>query len=494
MNKYFVSVARGSDSNDGLSPTTPWKTVGKAIGASPGASLGSDGATVYVEPGAYYETVALGLSPNASKPLLVVADRDGAGFQEGGYATPATGVVEWLAWSDDSTPLAAACLSATAKSYVSIAGFKFQSGTAGCLSMGGASTYWTVTDSIFVGRRGTQIVLPDSGTTQNMTIERCDFIGYNVVAIFVAGRDVGYEASLGVTIRNCRFHGSRISISRIGTPTSYLSSGITIEHCFFYNVTQAISCSYPATITLTNPIVIRGCVFTGDAGLVFATAGHVAEDWNDFDCATPRSGVTAGANSRDSIRIALDYGDGRLYGVPLRPHGTPTPGSPQSGRVPSTAYAVPATDATGRSRPEGFGSIAAAVGPLERHDTGKPNAAYADAGSSACLALTGPASLERPILVDATPTTISVKVRWDGDHGDANKPRAVLLANPEIGVVSDQVLTATSSGGSGATPNAYETLTFAAFTPARAGALMLRLVSRSAAGNGVAYFDSITLS
>jgi len=60
--------------------------------------------------------------------------------------------------------------------------------------------------------------------------------------------------------------------------------------------------------------------------------------------------------------------------------------------------------------------------------------------------------------------------------------------------VPGQVVTATTAGGSGSTPNAFETLTFAGFTPTRKGAVMLRLVSRSASGNGAAYFDTITLS
>ena len=118
---------------------------------------------------------------------------------------------------------------------------------------------------------------------------------------------------------------------------------------------------------------------------------------------------------------------------------------------------------------------------------------HQDAGSTACMALVGPSSQERPILVDSQPTTISVKVRWDGNHGDAAKPQAVLIAEPQIGVAG-QVATATSTGGTGSTPNAFETLTFAPFTPTGPGVVMLRMVSRAAAGNGAAYFDTITFS
>ena len=118
---------------------------------------------------------------------------------------------------------------------------------------------------------------------------------------------------------------------------------------------------------------------------------------------------------------------------------------------------------------------------------------HQDSGSPACLALIGPSSQDRPILVNAQATTIRVNVRWDGNHGDAARPQAMLLASPEIGVPA-QTVTAASTGGTGSTPNAYETLTFAPITPTAAGVVMLRMISRAASGAGAAYFDTITLS
>lgn len=498
MNRYYVSVARGSDSNDGLSPTTPWKTIGKAIGASPGAALGVDGTTVYVEPGVYYETVTMGLSGAVGQPLRIVGDRDGYGFASGGHASPRTGVVEWVAWSDDSTALSGPCLTSS-KTNVAISGFKFQAAAGSnkiCVSLTTGASSWSIADSTFVVRQGVGVALPTTTAAfLGVAVERCNFTGYASIAIQIYARDAGTEYSLGVTARNCLFDGHKILMSPAGTVTVSLASGVLVEHCAFLNTAAGVQCIYPAGISLTNPNVVRGCVFSGDRGIAANNSTQFAEDWNDYDCGTPRTNATAGANSRTGVRVALDYGDGLLYGVPLRPLGTPTPGSPQGGRVDPAAYAIPSVDMAGRSRPEGYRATYAAVGPLERHDGGAADATYADAGSTACLALTGPSSLERPILVDATTTTtISVKVRWDGNHGDGAKPRAILLANPDVGYLTGETLTATSAGGSGSTPNSYETLTFTPFTPTKAGAVMLRLVSRAAAGNGVAYFDSITLS
>lgn len=497
MNQYFVSAARGSDSSGDGSATNPWKTIGKAIGATSGVSLGVGGARVYVEPGTYYESVTLALSPTATTPLEIVGDCDGAGFLAGGHPAPKTGVVDWSGWSDDFTPSAsAACLFATAKGYVTLRNLKLIGGAVAtsCVTTNGDSPGWTFAGVAFVpypNRYAARIAVP-AGSPLGWTFDRCTFQGSVQPALRIDAARHSSEYSLGVAFRNCRLVAiGGLSLTATGTG-DFLATGVVVEHCTFSVGSRSIDVYTGVTTPLTTPVRVRGCFFTSTAGIEAGHASHVAEDWNDFCCPTPRTNVAAGANSRSSVRPAIDLEDGLFDGTPLRPRGTPTPGSPLAGRVGSGSY--PPLDATGRNRPEGCGSPFPATGALERHDTGEPNTAYADAGSAACLALRGPSSLERPILLDAAPTTISVKVRWDGNHGDAKKPRVILVANPEIGIAADQVLIATTTSGTGATPNAFETLTFAPVTPTKAGAIMLRFISRSATGTGVAYFDSITLA
>jgi hypothetical protein len=497
MNHYFVSVARGSDSAGTGTATNPWKTIGKAIGAGSAASLGIDGARVYVEPGQYREAVTIsGLSPSAATPLEIIGDCDGAGFHAGGHTTPKTGVIEWVAWSDDNTPMALSCLRAIGKTHVTLRGFKMYGGdtTNSCIYLSSAED-WTVSNCTFVPfRTSTSAYL---SSINRVVFDGCDFHGpYTTVAStlrFTAAL-AGAEYSINSAVRNCRFvGGGPVTLGSSGTG-AFAATGLTIEHCFASGGVWTFASIYGDIpgVTLATPIVVRACVIVASRGVVAGNVSHVAENYNIFDSATPRTNVTAGANSSTTVRVAVDYADGRFAGVPLRPWGTPTPGSPLVGFVGGGTS--PAVDFTGRARPEGLGTVNPSAGAFERHDTGAANATHADAGSAACLAITGPGSLERPILLDAAATTISVKVRWDGNHGDAAKPQAILLANPEIGVTTDQTLTAATAGGTGETPNAYETLTFAPVTPTRAGALMLRLVSRSAAGSGVAYFDSITLA
>ncbi|GJQ28934.1 MAG: hypothetical protein HBSAPP03_08180 [Phycisphaerae bacterium] len=71
---YFVRNANGKDSNNGLSPSTPFKTITKAI------SLAQPGDVIYVAPGTYTASVATVRAGTATGPIRVVGDVSGAQF------------------------------------------------------------------------------------------------------------------------------------------------------------------------------------------------------------------------------------------------------------------------------------------------------------------------------------------------------------------------------------------------------------------------------
>jgi hypothetical protein len=89
--------------------------------------------------------------------------------------------------------------------------------------------------------------------------------------------------------------------------------------------------------------------------------------------------------------------------------------------------------------------------------------------------------------VDPTATTITVKCRYDANHGTATPPQAVLPGEPEIGV-PPQAITAAAATDS------WLTLSFAAFTPTARGVVRIRLVARPAAASGKCYFDTFAVS
>jgi hypothetical protein len=502
MANYYISTDRGSDSDGSGSATSPWKTIGKAIGAAGAAAAGD---TVYVEPGIYRETIAMGVGGSPGSPITVIGDGDGAGFAAGGFATPRTGVVEVAAWTDDASPFttSAVVLGAVNKSYVAFRGFKLVGGagsnTYSCLDLSGGSSNWTFEDCIFFGSTGRGFIgrlETPSATALSVTFRRCDFVSVASSATYY-GLDVrsplsASEYGLDVLVENCNFFGGAggIRFIQIGGSGPAWSTGATIQHCGFWFCYRGIYIASPPSLTM--PLGVYGCNFQyGSYGVVATTAGQVVEDGDAFLSPNPVTKVTAGAHSLTTLRPAWNLHDERLYGGLLRPCFEPSASSPLIG---AGAYgSPPAVDLWNRGRPEGGGSSSASIGAIERHDTGVKDVTHQDSGSPACLALIGPASQDRPILVNAQETTIRVNVRWDGGHGDDAKPQAMLLASPEIGVPA-QVVTAASTGGTGSTPNAYETLTFAPITPTAAGVVMLRMISRSASGAGAAYFDTITLS
>lgn len=121
-------------------------------------------------------------------------------------------------------------------------------------------------------------------------------------------------------------------------------------------------------------------------------------------------------------------------------------------------------------------------GALERHDDLRSETTTVDVGPKGGV-LYGPGSYEFKIPVDPAITTISIRMRYDANHGTTNKPQAILLANGEAGVAT-QTVTMTAAA------DTWETVSFAAFTPTAATWVVVRLVSRSDTPYGRAYADT----
>ena len=378
MPDYFVSTARGNDATGAGTATNPWKTIGKAIGSSPAITLPGSGTTkVYIEPGVYYESVTLGLSPTSGAPLELIGDCDGAGFLAGGYGSAVSGVVDWSAWSDDATVIAGPTLTGNAASYVTMRRLKILGGNTGssasCLHVTTGSN-WTLLDSVFVAHvSGANTVHFTTGPAAlNLTVERCDFyasVTSAVSALRFAVPETASEYDMGSVVRNCRFFGggggsSRgLRLDRISsTSLGKLGAGLSIKSCTFFGLNGSGILIYTGTtIALTAPLAIQGCLFVRCSGGIEAGATtQVAEDYNALHVITPRTSVSVGANSTTVVRPALSLEDRRSFeaGPGKRPYGAP---DDLAALKAAGGYSAPSTDRFGRTRssPTAYGAVEA---------------------------------------------------------------------------------------------------------------------------------------
>ena len=99
--------------------------------------------------------------------------------------------------------------------------------------------------------------------------------------------------------------------------------------------------------------------------------------------------------------------------------------------------------------------------------------------------MTGPGDTDIWVPVDAVSTTIAIQVYQGAGYTGTTYATATLEAQGELGVAG-QVETCTSATGS------WQTLTFSAITPTKAGWVKVRISSFDSSGTGVLNFGALT--
>ena len=499
MAVYYVDFVNGLDANNGLGPDAshatnrPWKTLGKLLGASGFAS----GDTAYLAPGVFREVVTVGMTSAVAETWILADPGNAQGFKTSAGILVEPGDVIWSAWTTSDTAAGSGnnCVLLNGRDYLTFEGIIFSPYTGrGIEALTVASTNITVRDCQFQGNANPGISIGgQADTALNWLIERCTFQGNanGVLVSLPTSASADYDAA--VTIRNCRailMNGQLVEVTASGAG-AFKGGGVDLLHsCAFATRLMNIA---SANVSTSIPCTVHYCwSHTSSEGVRAVSSGQITEDYNVFVASTPRTNVTAGANSVSGNPPArnpflLHTGQEVLQGRNPRPLWTPLATSPFLGFIPTSASPPPyGTDFLGRPRPAGGASTAQAVGPLERHDTAARETTTVDAGGVG-LVIAGPGDQDIRVPVDASATVISVRARYDTNHGTPNKPQALLLANGETGV-SAQTLTMSAAA------DAWETLTFASFTPTAAGVVTVRLVSRAVAGNGKAFFDTMAVA
>lgn len=487
MTTYYVRKT-GSDSAAGTSTGTAWLTVGKAVGGSVMAS----GDTCYVGAGVYRETPTLTLAPTATTSFI--ADVDGTNTGDAGEV-----VLTAFLTNDKTAPSANTILTNTSnRNFYLWQGFTFVTGAAngGLYSDSAGGHDWSFLDCTINGLLTNTAILLVSPAAQavNLLVDRCRFFAR--IANTNAGlislqftRPSGADFNHNIVIQNSLFTGGGAQNIRISTTgaNTFKPGGVTVQGCTFYaQIPVQIS---DANFATSLPCNVNNCLIFGNTGLQATSLGQIVEDYNLIYANTARTTVSVGAHSVSDgsyaplISLGQEYAWGGPPVAPFSPSNNPSEVSPIAGfgvGISPSTY-----DLLNRPRPSGGASTSIAVGALEIHDFATREASVIDASTYA-MKLTGPGDQEIVIPVDAVAQVISIRSRHDANHGDTNKPQALLLSNGEIGVAA-QTVTATQTSGN------WETLTFSSITPTAKSWVTLRLISRSAAGNGIAYFDTVAV-
>lgn len=506
MTVYYVSPY-GNDSNNGLGPdpghasNKPWLTLTKLLGVT-GFSSGDTGK---ICPGVYRETVTVAMT-SATAETKVTGDVDNAsGFKDGSGNLVPGGEIIWTAYTtnDKTAPAAAATLNLDGRPFLTFEHITFVGGNAnpGCVVASAAnSTATTFTSCCFLG--GTQSngsLIAYTGVADvagDWTIDRCLCLntagnGSSSQSVLISlPTSASADYDINVQVKNCLFLGGGrgVHISTSGA-SAFKGGGVDVLNCtFLYSASRSV---YAGTANLSTsiPCTAYNCVIicSGNA-LEAATSGQLVEDYNVIYAITPRTNVSAGANSiasSSSLSYALlaDIGQSMHIGRPLRPFLSPLAGSPLLGF--GNQAGGPAVDAWNRIRPAGGAHGSYGVGYLERHDSWGKETTTTDAGGVG-LSITGPGDQDLLIPVDAQSTTISIKMRRDTTYDETvGLPQAILLANGEIGITTEtKTMTAAD--------DTWETLTFSAQTPTAKGFVTVRLVSRDASTTGKTFADTLT--
>ena len=464
-----------------------------------GAAGFASGDTAYLSPaGPFREVVTVAMTSATAETQIIGDPANAQGFKTSGGVLVAPGDVIWTAYTTDdiTTSSTSALLNLAGRDFLT---FKNILMIGGNLAVGSCvlatttnSISTTFRDCVFMPSRASAVtVIAYTGladVASNWTIDRCRF-GVNlnggcIDLIFPTSASADYDTNFQIT--NCKWMGactSGVNISSSGA-AAFKAGGVDVFNAQFLcrgslMVINGANLSTSIPCTVYNSVLVTGSIASINAGV----SGQILEDNNRIFATTPRTNVTAGASSiaDSSHAILVEIGQAEIMGRMSRPDGMPTTGSPLLGR--GATAGGPTVDILNRPRPAGGASTAYAWGAYERHDTATREISIVDSGSNA-IYITGPGDHDFLIPVDASSTTITVRARYDTNHAATNKPQATILNGEEIGV-------ATETKTMTAAVDSWETLTFSAFTPSAQGFITLRLISRSAAGNGIAYFDTV---
>ncbi len=497
MTVYYVDYVNGLDANNGLGPDAshasnkPWKTLAKLLGASGFAS----GDTAYLSPaGPFREVVTVAMTSATAETKVIGDPGNVQGFKTSGGVAVAPGPIIWTAYTtnDKTAPSASCVLTLAGRDYLTFNGIMLVAGGAnpGCVNATTVtSTNVTFVDCSFVSLASTTNrrlidVTVAANVSATWLFDRCRMIGggtHGLTIILDQSASADYDCN--IVLQNTSYIGAANFVNvAAGASSTFFGGGVDLLNCSYLGGGAGSMLRVATGMSTSIPCTVYGCAMRC-ADISAGTSGEIVENYNLILTATPRTNVTAGANSISDGSYAplFHFGQELQWGMTGRPFGMPIAGSPFLG---FGGVSPPSVDIFNAPRPSGGASASTAVGAFERGNSFGKETTTTHTGSNAISAL-GPAYQDFQVPVDATSTTITVYTRWDATYA-GTKPSMRVLNGEENGVTA---ATATATGSSGA----WEQLSLN-FTPTSAGIVTIRLVSSDTNGGGKCIFDTFAVA
>lgn len=483
MTTYYVDGTDGSSGNAGTSAGAAKATIAQGLALV--STSGGD--TLIIAPGIYREVFSFSSFSSATTETVIRGDIYG----KESWTTHRTGKIIISQWTSGptSSPPASDVLSMdgghfiTFESLVVLCAFSSRY----ALDMYGSASHDITVRGCTLAHVGDGASAPMrvrgyAGNTVNLLVENSVLITKGGTAlgcqIFVDLHTSDYDAN--VVFRNNLILGSVIftsSGSGSGNVYGFLFENLTIR--------GYLSCNAAALRSSTPAVYVYGCIIeSGSSVAIYAnTSGQVVEDYNVLISTTTTINITGGANS--VARYEANYvlpGDYGLHCGQLQEPWTPALGN-QFEHFDGHA-SPPTTDAFGFPRPSATvkGVAGWAYGKSAVKET-----TTTDSGNA--IKLVGHSYHEFLVPVDASSTTISVKVQFDATYDEVTNGNYPLLRLLEGGAgITPATDVATSSAD-----GSFETLSLT-FTPTHPGYVRVRFESRSGNATGATFWDTWTVS
>lgn len=464
---YYVDGDNGSDTNNGTSVETAWKTICKARDTMVAGDI------VYIAYAVYREEIDLnsGNSGSSGNYIQYIGDYKGEIFGRKGYPR-ITGIN-----NDYDTSATRNCgfvLTDTSKGYYKIKNLQIDNCGYRTISIEHSSTEWDA----FVEIEGCILLnspmLVSSAAKENINITRAKNITIrkNIIVSHKRGIYLGYDSTgeKNIIIENNILINSATNIDNDCAGIYLLSGNASIKHNTiiggYYGIdVNSLSTSYPTIIKYNS---ISNSYYG-----IYADAENylVISDWNFLSGnKTNFTNVTAGNNDKQEVPILFNWKDLNFL---------------------ENSYAIDyITDANDTSTEDFFGNPrplkgARDVGAIEYVPPSQKETTIKRTGD-ASLKLIKASFQDIKTFLKSGSHTISVYTRWSGYSG-SNKPQLIVKQDKFCGINSDTIATATGDGTDWEQISVNITLSCDA-------EITIRLYSRDTGTNALTYFDDLEIT